>query len=64
MKLHEVQAGSKIRVMTDEGELLKDREGNDLVLDFTRSEGNYWMCYDVAGNPVHIAAWADVEVLP
>jgi hypothetical protein len=63
MKLHEVKPGSKIRVMTDDGEMLKDGDGNDLILDFQRVDGMYSMCFDAAGNPVHIVAWADVEVM-
>jgi hypothetical protein len=33
------------------------------VLDFRHVDGMYSLCFDSQGRPVHIAAWAEVEVL-
>ncbi len=54
MKLYEVERNSKI--------VLKDDEGNEIKLNFHRLDGMYSYCTDQDGNPIHIAAWAEVEV--
>lgn len=64
MKLYDAPRNSKICVMDDQGEILKDSQGNDLILDYKNIDGMYSLCYDQTGIPVHIAAWSDVEVLP
>lgn len=50
MKLYEVPRNTFIRY-------------NDLVLEFKRIDGMYSVCTDIAGNTVHLAAYADVEIL-
>ena len=50
MKLYQVPRHSKIKVAGE-------------VLDFDHIDGTYSLCYDQTGHPVHIAAWAEVEVL-
>jgi hypothetical protein len=50
MKLFEVPKYSRIKV-------------GGMELDFHHIDGMYSYCTDSEGNPQHIAAWADVEVL-
>ena len=64
MKLYECPPNVKIRVMDEEGDIIKDKDGEDLILDFRHVDGMYSLCYDKNGRPKHIAAWTDVEVLP
>lgn len=64
MKLYECPSNVKIRVMDDEGDIIKNKDGEDLILDFRHVDGMYSLCYDKTGHPVHIASWTDVEVMP
>lgn len=50
MKLYEVPRDSKIKV-------------DGQVLDFSRVDGMYSLCFDSEGHPVHIAAWTEVEIV-
>jgi hypothetical protein len=56
MKLYKVPRNSKIRVW-DEGRTHYED------LDFSHVDGMYSLCFNADGVPVHITAWADVEVL-
>lgn len=64
MKLYETPRNSRIRIMDEEGDIVLDKDGEDLILDFRHVDGMYSLCYDKYGEMVHIAAWTDVEVMP
>lgn len=50
VKLYNVPRNSRIKL-------------GDFVLHFDHIDGMYSLCYDEAtGNPVHLAAWTEVEV--
>jgi hypothetical protein len=51
MKLYEVPRYSKIKLQ------------DGTVLDFHHIDGMYSYCIDSNGNPQHIAAWVDVEIV-
>ena len=64
MKLFKVPPGSMIRVIgeveippaapeIDKGEILK----------FIHVDGMYSLCVNKSGKPVHLVAWAEVEVI-
>jgi len=66
MKLHDVPPKSSIRIKsTDSGNhppAHRDFTGGE-VLYFHHIDGMYSLCYDLNNNPVHLVAWAEVEVL-
>lgn len=51
MKLYDVPRNSKIKL----------EDGT--ILDFRHIDGMYSLCY-YEGNPCHLAAWTEVEVIP
>lgn len=55
MKLYDLPYGTKVQ--------LKDKEGNTLDLTFHYIDGSSAYCVDNDGNPIHVAMWADVEVI-
>ena len=65
MKLYDLQPHLKIRIIDKDVKnplgSLKQNTGD--VLDFEHVDGMYSLCYDKDRNPVHIAAWTEVEVL-
>jgi|TARA_Y100000310_G_scaffold92432_1_gene90082 hypothetical protein len=65
MKLYDLQPHLKIRIIDKDVKTplgsLKQNTGD--VLDFEHVDGMYSLCYDKDRNPVHIAAWTEVEVL-
>ena len=65
MKLYDLQPHLKIRIIDEDVKnpvaSLKQNTGD--VLDFVHVDGMYSLCYDKDRNPVHIAAWTEVEVL-
>jgi 6-pyruvoyl-tetrahydropterin synthase len=64
MKLYDCPSNVKIRVMDKEGDIIKDKDGEDMILDFRHVDVAFSVCYDKTGHPVYIPAWSDVEVLP
>ena len=50
MKLYDVPNNSKIKVAGH-------------ILDFKHVDGMFSLCYDKDGEPVHIAAWTEVEII-
>lgn len=48
MKLYNVKPKSFIKI-------------DDITLYFVNVDGMYSLCYDEDNNPVHVAAWAEVE---
>lgn len=64
MKLYEVPGNSKIRLTVDGDvppaapELKKDD-----ILTFSHIDGMYSLCFDSEGNPVHLIANAEVEIV-
>jgi hypothetical protein len=50
MKLYDVPRNTRIKVQ-------------DLELDFKHIDGMYSLCHDKDGNPVHLAAWTEVEIV-
>jgi hypothetical protein len=65
MKLYKVKPHSKIKIIDEDvknpSASLIQKTGD--VLDFEHIDGMYSLCYDKDRNPVHIAAWTEVEVL-
>ena len=65
MKLHEVPDGSLIRVISEAKTPPAHRDfANEEVLRFRHIDGMYSLCTDKNGDPVHLVAWAEVEVIP
>ena len=64
MKLYDVPRGTKIRVLGDikvppgSPEIMKGD-----IIQFGHIDGMYSFCHDQQGNIVHLAAWADVEII-
>jgi hypothetical protein len=50
MKLYDVPRNTRIKV-------------EDLELMFSHIDGMYSLCHDNNGNPVHLAAWTEVEIV-
>ena len=64
MKLYEVPRNTKIRIVDDEKAPPAHRDfDKGEVLLFDHIDGMYSFCYDQAGKVVHLAAWAEVEVV-
>ena len=65
MKLYEVPKGSKIIVIDKDPKI--PVEGIDIirgdVLTFHHIDGMYSLCTNIAGEPVHLVAWAEVEIV-
>ena len=64
MQLHEVPRGSKIKVKSDNkvppgAPEIKEEQ----ILIFNNIDGMYSHCFDLNGNVVHLAAWAEVELV-
>ena len=64
MKLHDVPRNSRIRVIGD----VKTPPSSDEIeeqeeLNFRSIDGMYSYCTRDSGEVVHLAAWADVEVI-
>jgi hypothetical protein len=55
MKLYDVPANSKVRVV-EEG-------ADDEVYNFHNIDGMYSYCTDSKGNVVHLVAWTEVEIV-
>lgn len=55
MKLYEVPNKSLIKYV--------DENNNPHIWYFDHIDGAYSFCLDHAGNPVHLAAFADVEIV-
>lgn len=63
-KLHKVPEGSKIRVKSDTQVPPSHRDFDEgEVVTFHHIDGMYSYCTDKDGKPVHVVAWADVEVM-
>ena len=62
--LYNVKNGSRIRLL-EEGQCPPDCESRPEgeVLTFDHIDGMYSYCIDEDGNPRHLAAWTEVEVL-
>ena len=65
MKLYDLQPHLKIRIIDEDvkNPLASLKQNTGDVLDFEHIDGMYSLCYDKDRNPVHIAAWTEVEVL-
>lgn len=63
-KLHEVPRGTKIRVRGDVKipPAAPPIEVGE-ILHFNHIDGMYSHCRDMAGNVVHLVAWADVDIV-
>lgn len=64
MKLYDVPDNSKIRLIVD-GDVppaAPELKKND-VLTFSHIDGMYSLCFDSEGNPVHLIATAEVEII-
>jgi hypothetical protein len=64
MKLYDVPRNSKIRIVEDPKTPVGSktlREGE--ILEFLHIDGIYSLCLDQDGNPVHLSAFAEVEIL-
>lgn len=64
VKLYDVPRNSKIRVIGDikiPPGAPEIKEGD--VLDFKHVDGMYSLCYNKDKQPVHLVAWAEVEVV-
>jgi hypothetical protein len=64
MKLYDVPRNTKVRVLDE----IKVPPGapeikKGEVIDFDHIDGMYSYCHNAAGQLVHLAAWAEVEVL-
>lgn len=64
MKLYEVPRNTMVRVVREDitppaAPLLP----NGTVVKFHNVDGMYSYCTDQAGDPVHLAAWAEVEIV-
>jgi hypothetical protein len=53
MKLYDVPPGSRVRVIGDLNDELK----------FHHIDGMYSLCTNQKGEPVHLVAWAEVELI-
>ena len=63
-KLHHVPNGSRIRLNGETKHPPCHREFDESEeLEFKHIDGMYSLCYDDNGQPVHVVAWADVEVI-
>jgi hypothetical protein len=69
MMLLEVQphVGKKIRIVQDLGAINHPPAHRDFlageVLTFVHIDGMYSLCYDSDGNPVHLMAMTEIEVV-
>lgn len=64
MKLYEAPSHSKVRLLEDAKAPVGARSITcGEIIDFQHLDGMYSFCYDADGNIVHIAAYADVEVV-
>ncbi len=65
MKLYDVPEHSKIKIIDEKinnpPASLMQKSGD--LLDFQHIDGMYSLCYDKEQNPVHIAAWTEVEIV-
>ena len=64
MKLYDVPRGSKIRVVGDvkippAASIIEEQE----VLNFSHVDGMYSYCTNSDNEVVHLAAWAEVEIV-
>jgi len=64
MKLYDVPYNTRIRVLADIATPIAslDVEEDD-VLMFHHIDGMYSFCTDKNHNPVHLVAWAEVEII-
>lgn len=64
MKLYDVPRKTYIRVIGDAQAPPSHRDFvEDEILYFDHVDGMYSLCYDSHQNPVHLAAWAEVEIV-
>lgn len=64
MKLYEVPNNTKIRVLkVDKVPPGAPNIGDGEVLMFRNIDGMYSYCLNEAGDVVHLAAWAEVEIV-
>jgi hypothetical protein len=63
-KLYDVPRNSKIRILSEAKvpPSHRDFEENE-VLNFKHIDGAYSYCLDKDNQPVHLAAWTEVEVV-
>ena len=69
-ELHKVPNGSRIKLAAEpvrEGGTIhppfhREFEGSE-ELEFKHIDGMYSLCYDDQKNPVHLVAWANVEII-
>ena len=64
LKLYDVPRGSRIKIIQDREHPPHHRNFDDEEeLEFSHIDGMYSLCFDDDNNPVHLAAWAEVEVI-
>lgn len=66
MKLYEVPEHKELKIKLKDD--LKNPPAHrqfkpDEILIFSHIDGLYSLCYDADGKPVHLAAWAEVEIV-
>ena len=63
--MYEVKPHSKIKIIDKnvKNPPVSLEQNTDDILEFEHIDGMYSLCYDKDRNPVHIAAWTEVEVL-
>jgi hypothetical protein len=63
-KLYDIPRKSKIRIVSGAKAPPDSRDFDEYeVLDFDHIDGMYSLCYDKDKNPVHLVAWAEVEIV-
>jgi hypothetical protein len=65
MKLYNVPNGSRVRIIDENTKVpiaSPDTPGGT-ILKFHHVDGMYSYCTDSRGNPVHPAAWTEVEIV-
>ena len=65
-ELHEVPDGSRVRICPSERRLHPPAHrdfGEGEELEFSHIDGMYSLCHDDNGKPVHLVAWAQVEIV-
>jgi hypothetical protein len=64
MKLYDVPRNTRIRLIEDARVPVDSANaGKDNELNFSHIDGMYSYCTDDNGDPVHIAAWTEVEIV-
>ena len=64
MKLYDAPRNTKIRIVSDAKAPPAHRDFKEgEILTFCHIDGMYSYCTDPDGEPVHLVAWAEVEIV-